>query len=254
MTFHSQHGEDEKLWSFFHGRKNGVCVEVGGFDGVTFSNTLFFEEQGWRAILVEPIPVFAERIRARRPGATLYSCAAGPRTGEITLAIPHGEEALATTAQQPAHMARIEKTGAALEQVVVPMRALDDLLSEAGVSEIDFVTIDVEGAELDVLAGFDLDRWRPRVVILENNDRRSLALQQEMLRRGYHWLTNTDCNEWYVPEWETSLVTAGRKFRNSARRFGLRISGAILRFREATGLRSLERRLREAGRSLRRRK
>lgn len=111
VKFYSQHGEDARLLEFFAGQTDGVCVEVGGFDGETFSNTLAFEEAGWRAIVVEPMPHFAEKIRARRPEATLFACAAGATPGEAKLVIAHGVEALSTTTAQADHLERIHKMG-----------------------------------------------------------------------------------------------------------------------------------------------
>ena len=238
MRYYSQHGEDRALWDFFRGQSGGVCVEVGGFDGETFSNTLTFEENGWRTIIVEPMPHFARKIQDRRPQATLFACAAGAVPGEAKLVIAHGVEALSTTTAKADHLERIRKLGGRTEEVTVPVRTLDAMLAEAGVGQIDFITIDVEGGELAVLAGFDLARWQPRVVILENNDgKRCGDLHDEMLRRGYHWFVSTSCNEWYVPRSETAIVTPLRRLKNRLRRLGM-----ILRVvTEATGLKRLER-------------
>ena len=236
MRYYSQHGEDRALWDFFRGQSAGVCVEVGGFDGETFSNTLTFEEQGWRAIIVEPMPHFARKIQARRPGATLFACAAGAAPGETKLVIAHGAEALSTTTAKSDHLERIRKLGGRTEEVIVPVRTLDDMLAEAGVAKIDFITIDVEGGELAVLQGFDLARWQPRIVILENNDsKRCGALQDVMLQRGYHWFTNTSCNEWYVPRSETAIVTPLRRLKNRLRRLHIVLRGLT----ERTGLKKI---------------
>lgn len=121
-----------------------------------------------------------------------------------------------------------------MEEVKVPVRTLDDMLAEAGVAKIDFVTIDVEVGELAVLQGFNLARWQPRIVILENNDsKRCSALQREMRQRGYHWFTSTSCNEWYVPTSETTIVTPL-----------LRLHNVLRGLTERTGLKRLERTLR----------
>lgn len=219
MQFYSQYGEDQRLWKMFHEQARGVCVEVGGFDGETFSNTLTFEEHGWRAIIVEPMPHFAAKIQARRPGATLFRYAAGASPGEVKLVIAHGVEELSTTTGHADHLARIRKAGGRLEEVMVPVRTMDDMLTEAGVTHVDFVTIDVEGGELAVLAGFDLARWQPRVVILENAAGKTCGdLQDAMLARDYHYFANTSCNEWYAPRSDRTIVTTLRRLKNRFRR------------------------------------
>lgn len=243
MQYYSQHGEDRLLWDFFRGQRDGVCVEVGGYDGVTFSNTLAFEEQGWQAIVVEPMPHFAAGIKARRPGSTLFSCAAGKAKGRIRLVIAHGVETLSTTTAMPDHLERIKRMGGRTEETEVDVRTMDDLLTEAGVGKVDFVSIDVEGGELDVLAGFDLDRWRPRVILLEAAGHKERGqLHDAMLRRGYHWYTSTGCNEWFLPETETAFITPERRLKNRFRRWHIRGQLAM----EASGLKGLERRIRRA--------
>jgi len=63
--YHAQYGEDKILHTIFN-KKNGYCIEVGGFDGITGSNTLFFEGLGWRCVIVEPMPDFIEKIKSIR--------------------------------------------------------------------------------------------------------------------------------------------------------------------------------------------
>lgn len=79
------------------------------------------------------------------------------------------------------------------------MRTLDAILIEAqAVPPVDFVSIDVEGHELDVLDGFDLARWSPRLILIEDL-LLHLRLHRCLTRRGYRWLRRTGINNWYVP-------------------------------------------------------
>ncbi len=65
MKFYSQAGQDQFLFEhFFRGKRNGVFVEVGAFDGEQFSNTLFFERvMGWKGLCVEPSAAFSRMAR-----------------------------------------------------------------------------------------------------------------------------------------------------------------------------------------------
>src|SRR5258705_5217189 len=84
-------------------------------------------------------------------------------------------------------------------QVDVSVRTLDDILLEAQApAPIDLVSIDVWGHEIDVLAGFDLGRWRPRLILIEDHVL-SLELHRTLQQRGYKWVRRTDLNGWYVP-------------------------------------------------------
>src|SRR5437763_7698344 len=90
--------------------------------------------------------------------------------------------------------------GAQPQQVIdVPVRTLDDILFEARAPlGFDFLSIDVEGHELEVLSGFDLARWRPRLVLLEDHVG-NLNKHRFLRAAGYRLLRRLGNNGWYVP-------------------------------------------------------
>ena len=65
MSYYSQHGEDKYIESLFP-EKEGVCIEVGAYDGITLSNTLHFEQKGWTALCIEPIPSAFDKCKTIR--------------------------------------------------------------------------------------------------------------------------------------------------------------------------------------------
>jgi len=86
------------------------------------------------------------------------------------------------------------------ETITVPVRTLDDILTEAGAPDsVDFLSIDVEGHEIDVLDGFTLSRWQPRLLLIEDHIA-SLDVHRYLTRHGYRWIRRTGLNGWYVPE------------------------------------------------------
>ena len=194
--YYSQYGEDRILDWLFRGTR-GTCVEVGGNDGATFSTTLYFEKAGWETILVEPIPELGERIRASRRGR-LFNCAASDKAGRAVLSIPASGDVYASLEANPT-MSAMMKDPAAVKAVEVETRTLDSMLEEAGVSSIEFITIDVEGHETQVLKGFDLERWRPAVVIVEDAaDFGETPVRAHMRRKGYRRVYRSGGNDWYV--------------------------------------------------------
>jgi FkbM family methyltransferase len=201
---HAQFGEDRILERIFGGQEPGYCVEVGAYDGLTGSATYLFEQKGWECLLVEPIPELADQIRRSRR-CLVANCAASGQEGETTLYVADRVEQMSTLELTPGHEEWIHEVGGAVREITVPTRTLDALLDEAGFPRIDFMTIDVEGHELDVLQGFSLDRRRPRVVILEDNVGTS-EVARHMARRGYVNFKRTGVNDWYAHESDSELI------------------------------------------------
>lgn len=88
--------------------------------------------------------------------------------------------------------------GCATETLTVAARTLDSLLAEAGAGKVDFVSIDVEGAEMDVLQGFDICRWNPDIVVIESNTKiRLAAIRDYFVGHGYAYCHSIDVNDFY---------------------------------------------------------
>ncbi len=149
--FYSQQGEDVFVFRNFLNKpvSDGVFVEVGAFDGVQGSNTKFFEDVlGYRGVLVEPVGDHIPNIVARRPNSKVYNCAIHPTACTVDIV---GNSA---TAGIPTEMSETHReTWFAGEPASTQVHAgrLDALLEHAGISHVDFMSIDVEGAELLVL-------------------------------------------------------------------------------------------------------
>jgi FkbM family methyltransferase len=195
--FRSQYGEDRLLARIFARPHTGICVEVGAHDGVDLSNTYYFERLGWRRILVEPNPAVWPLIRQSRPRAVLFECAASVRESQMILHVGLGEGSDVLSSLDPAGIERLRQHGAQIGEVPVGTRRLDDMLEECQAERLDFVSIDVEGHELTVLEGLDLDRWKQRIVILEDNSNlQDSSVVEFMKARGYTRFFRTGCNDW----------------------------------------------------------
>jgi len=196
--FYSQYGEDKILNSIFRGKRDGVCVEVGGFDGITGSNSYFFEKLGWRCLVVEPMPDFCSRIRKVR-ACELAETAVSDKDGEAVFYVAQGAETLSTMETAPDHFARISNEGADVKKTTVKTRKLDEVLRDHRFDRMDFISIDVEGHELAVLNGFSVDKFRPRIILLEDNfSGRDRSITRYLKRYGYVRFKRTGCNDWYA--------------------------------------------------------
>lgn len=218
--YYSQFREDRLLEQIFRGKKAGHCVEVGAHDGMTGSNTYLFERKGWKCVLVEAVPELCEQIRQFRTG-TVFNCAASSITGEAAFYIADAVESWSALHLTESQKDRITSGKIVVREIKVLKRKLDDILNEAGVSEVDFISIDVEGHELDVLKGFSTERFRPRIFIIEDNGENTCSNVPEYLEeKGYKKFFRTGVNDWYgmrfdplvTPEYAARLKTCLRRY------------------------------------------
>lgn len=200
-TFRAQNGEDRWLDTFFGHKRDGFFVDVGAYDGVDLSNSYHFEQIGWTGVLVEPDPERAAHCRAARPRSHSFHCAAVSSSGinEITFHKVQSAGVYSTTNLTPEHAQRLSGMGCVSERITVPARTIDSILDEVGASTIDFVSIDVEGAELDVLKGFDIARWQPTIVVIESNSKyRPSTIRDYFVHHGYAYQHSIDVNDFYL--------------------------------------------------------
>ncbi len=160
------------LFSYFLGdRVSGIFVEVGAFDGVTYSNTYGLAAKGWRGIYIEPQPKYAEECRRNHVAHDVLVCeraVSSPDQDFLTLQL-----AGPLTTANSSLVEEYTNVGWAQHALVgesmeVSAWTLDDLLEECDVqSGFDLLVIDVEGFEDSVLAGFSLNRYLPKMIIIE---------------------------------------------------------------------------------------
>jgi FkbM family methyltransferase len=169
IKFTSQFGEDLLAWDLLDGQLDGFFIEVGAFDGYRYSVTYPFESVGWQGLLIEAHPSAYQLCAKRRPRSRVVHTALSRRgaSGETEFSVvgDHYGGMLSYHKFLPEH----EKYANAPQQkVTVPLTTMDDLLAHHA-GAIDLAVIDVEGAEEDVLDGFDLNRFRPKILIIEAN-------------------------------------------------------------------------------------
>ncbi len=215
---HAQFGEDRLLLEIFHDLPDGVCLEVGAFDGCAGSATLAFERKGWTAILVEPLPELAARIRQHRKGL-VFEAAAGPANGEVTFRRALGDPAISTLANSTWQSELYRLRQETWQELTVRQLTLDSIIEQAGVARLDFATIDTEGYELEVLRGWTLSRWQPRVIVVEDNSRGlDRQVPAHLAAAGYGCFHHTGVNDWYARSTDSALATVPNRLRQWQRR------------------------------------
>lgn len=163
MGFYSDNGIDIKVAEIF-GDFVGHACDVGANDGTQLSNTLHFEEKGWTVLCVEPNPNLASEGRLKRKLWLEYAAGAeDSESHEFSLCSPGNKWASASSLGPTPRGG-----GMNAESVIyVRVRRLDRILEESGFPRLDYLTVDVEGWEKEVMEGFTVERWKPRVIVLE---------------------------------------------------------------------------------------
>jgi FkbM family methyltransferase len=210
-AYFSQFSEDRLLDRMFSGKSTGYCVEVGANDGVTGSTTLYFEAKGWNCLLIEPNPALCHRLRSER-SAKVVESAASNEEGEVSLYVAEGApgaHAVSTMeGSEEEALRQISSHGFRGREIRVKTRTLDSIFESANITfGIDFITIDVEGHELPVLEGLSLRKWRPSVLIVEDNTWcKDLAVRDYLREYEYTPIRRTGVNDWYVQKSGSAIV------------------------------------------------
>lgn len=176
--FYSQDKQDEILEKgLFKGYKNGFYVDVGAHNGRSLNNTLFFEEtHGWNGINIEPNKTVYDKLVINRPNNINLNCAVCNTNGEAKFLMNKGYTEMLSGLEEtfdPRHINRIERenikyTGTT-ELITVKTKTMETILDEYNIKTINYLSIDVEGAEFEVIKSINFEKVFIDVIGFENN-------------------------------------------------------------------------------------
>ena len=195
--------EDYHLSLAFAGQERGFYIDVGAGHPVADNVSLWFYERGWSGIVAEPIAELADLYKKIRPRDTLYQGLIGRSVGEVDFFHVNRLHGFSTTIELHADVAK--EFGADYQRLTLPMLTLEKLCDQYQVQQIDFLKIDVEGAESDVLAGNDFNRFRPKVIVAEavtpgKGEPAWEAYEPLLLANGYKFRLFDTLNRFYVAQ------------------------------------------------------
>lgn len=163
---YSQLGED-MIISRLVDKPTGYFVDVGCYHPSLYSNTFYFYNRGWRGLNIDISEKKIGLFRKERPADTSIVCAVSDTCGTATAYMFQQGSAIDTLDRDAAEH-QSKRMNTPFETIKVPVKTLSQILDEQKApDEIDFIDIDVEGHEEQVLRGLDLSRHRPRAFILE---------------------------------------------------------------------------------------
>jgi len=185
---------------FFRDRKDGFYLDIGCSDYQVNSTTYYLEEhQAWSGIGVDPIEYLRAGWVKHRPRSKFFAYAVTDRSGEsIKFFSAGGLSATEIDTKNLKRWQELKKFEPA--EVEVPTITMNDLLDQEGVTKIDFLSMDINGAEPVALAGFDIERFRPDLVHVEASPHRKEELSAYFARHDYVRIDEYlvyDATNWY---------------------------------------------------------
>ena len=210
---HSQIEQERWVLAMCLGRRSGRFAEIGAFDGVLHSNTLFLErEHGWGGVLVEPNPLLFATLKASR-GATCLEKAVHREGGQLLSFVASQE--IGTLAEYAEADAYAEHRRQAISEnglITVSTITFDemDAADGQGGSGFDYVSLDTEGSELDILRTIDLSRHAIALFTIEHNfvEPRREQMYTLLSEAGYQRL-NVGFDDWYWHEGHLAARNGG---------------------------------------------
>lgn len=167
-------------------QRGGFFIEAGANDGLAQSNTYYFERmRGWSGILIEPVPDLCARCSRERPRSSVVQAAlVAPDFPHPDVEMQYAglmsvvDGAFGDPAMRDRHVeVGLQQQGVGKTYSIrVPARTLSAIIdAESGGREVDLLSLDVEGAELQALRGLNLARHAPRFICVEARDPKGLA-------------------------------------------------------------------------------
>lgn len=166
---YSHSGEDRLIWKLFGYARGGTYVDVGCYHPADYSNTYLLYCAGWRGLAIDADDHFLALYATMRPEDKVRNVGISVAPGTATL-FTFDDRSLNTF--DPSIAAEREAADPArwLGEIAVPVKRLDQLLAEEAIGHFDFLNIDVEGRDLAVLQSNDWQRWKPRIIAVEDHE------------------------------------------------------------------------------------
>lgn len=202
--YYGQWNTDKVIEQYFLNRKPGIAVDVGAADGVRGSNTYFFEKLGWDVICVEPNPKFYPKLAEVRKRVYEYALTDFDGASEFTVFNVGAKEIMSSLSSLKPDQRLVrdhEHIINSSEKIIVNTTTLTNLLYsfDKNLEWIDFISIDTEGTELDVLKGLDFNRYKVKLFVIENNYEDE-SIEQFMKSKGYIKDQRYKINDFYKKE------------------------------------------------------
>lgn len=198
-SYYAQFQTDFEIKKYFPENYRGTCIEVGAGFGLHLSNTGHFEELGWKCLCIEPIPELFKNLRMYRRLCLNLAC--GEKDSEnqnfSVFVLKNGNiEAISSlnTDQRliTSHKDLIDN----IYNIKVQVKTLNSILDKININHIDFISIDTGGNELETIKGFNLLKWKVKLLVIQNNFNESF-IADYLINFGYEFKERHGVNDFF---------------------------------------------------------
>ena len=185
-------------------KKNLFFVDIGAHDGLSCSNSAYMEFfLNWTGICIEPHSELFELLDESR-NCKLYNCCINDSEGDVDFVSVSGDaDALSGIYENMTkeHLDRIKghikKHGGDYKIEKIKSLSLNSILEENSVTNIDYLSIDTEGSELNILKGIDYNKYNIDIISAENNNDSDMSVRLFLESKGYIFITKCCADEIY---------------------------------------------------------
>jgi FkbM family methyltransferase len=200
LKSNSQLGQDLEVLKFYNNKRNGFFVEIGASDGIELSNTFLLENNfGWRGICVEPIPAKFGLLCNNRLNSVCYQEAVYDETGKpVVFDICNQADMLSGISDNiDCHKTVVNQNKT---QITVNTISLNDLLDKSNSPTfIEYLSLDTEGSELEILKSVDFQKYTFGLIDVEHNymEPRRSRIRELLTSNGYHYVRENKFDDSY---------------------------------------------------------
>jgi len=188
---YSQIGQDLEVLKFYNNKEGGFFIEIGASDGVEISNTYLLEkEYKWKGICCEPVPTRFEKLVVNRPKSICFNEAIYNQSGltvifDISNDINNFDLLSGISDCIDAHKTTVDRNKTTI--TVKTLSLLDILDKSNAPSFIEYMSIDTEGSELEILKNFNFEKYTFGLIDIEHNfiEPRRTLIKNLLLSKGY---------------------------------------------------------------------
>ncbi len=196
--YYSQCGQDFFVDFLLNRKSNGVYLDIGGNDPIAINNTYYFERNGWTGLAFEPLKKYSSKWKEQRT-VTCLPIALGDKQCTIFF-----QEATKDYLSRKVGINQLETVNddeaKTIQTYEVEQRKLCDVLAEYNLHDIDYMSLDVEGMEYEILTGIDWDKDKIKILSIENEDgfETEMKIRKFLHDKGYVYLARMSTDDIFV--------------------------------------------------------